>query len=193
MFILKNRVENLDRSLEEHKSIYGPPAGEAPVVARLKWFNGPKGFGFVIPDGRDDVDAFLHITTLQEIGVHAVGEGAVLLCHIQYGTKGAHVMKVVEIIDQGIMPNGANGSRPAAGNGKELGATQEMNGTVKWYKEPDGFGFIVPEDGLKDVFIHKTCLDRHGIDVLKAGQRLIMTFRNVPKGREVVSFRLQED
>ena len=38
---------------------------ETDVEVKLKWFNQPKGFGFVVPNNKD-VDAFLHITTLQK-------------------------------------------------------------------------------------------------------------------------------
>ncbi len=162
-----------------------------PVKARLKWFNGPKGFGFVNPEDREDVDAFLHITTLQEIGIQAVGEGALLSCHINYGNKGAHVMKVLEVLDEGQLPEGVASARSPQDS--ELGRTQEMEGIVKWYKPEEGFGFVVPADGLKDVFIHKTCLDRHEIEEIRAGQRMMMVFRNVPKGREVVSFKMLDD
>ena len=67
-----------------------------------------------------------------------------------------------------------------------------MGGAVKWYKPDKGFGFVVPDDGKKDIFIHKTCLERHGIEHLPEGQRVTMTVRNVPKGREVIDFNLDE-
>jgi CspA family cold shock protein len=159
-------------------------AVEAPVEARLKWFNGPKGFGFVVPDGREDVDAFLHITTLQKCGVQALGDEARLLCHIQYGPKGAHVTAVVQVLDGGVA--GLGGAIETAAPGGELGKTCTMDGTVKWYKPDKGFGFVVPDDGLKDVFIHKSCLRRYGIETLTPGMRVKMTFRSVPKGREVI-------
>ena len=176
----KNRLEN------------EPGAGaDAPVKARLKWFNGPKGFGFVVPDGRDDVDAFLHITTLQKCGVQSLGDEASLLCHIQYGPKGAHVTAVVEILDGGKAGTGemhGDGARDAG----DLGKTTTMDGTVKWYKPDKGFGFVVPDDGLKDVFIHKSCLQKHSIDSLSPGQRVKMTFRSVPKGREVINLEVMD-
>ncbi len=159
----------------------------APVKARLKWFNGPKGFGFVNPADRENVDAFFHITTLQRAGVQAIGEGACLICDIEYGEKGAHVKEIIEVLDAGILPQGIAAS---AFTNTDIGQIHEMGGIVKWYKPEQGFGFVTPDDGMKDVFIHKSCLERHSISELQTGQRLVMTFRSVPKGREVVSFRI---
>ena len=45
---------------------------ETDVEVKLKWFNQPKGFGFVVPSNRD-VDAFLHITTLQKADIQTIG------------------------------------------------------------------------------------------------------------------------
>lgn len=163
------------------------PSGP-PVRARLKWFNTPKGFGFVVPEDEPDLDCFLHITTLQRSGINALGDGACLLCQIQRGPKGAHVMEILELVDAGNLPEQIKNT-PAAAN-MPIGKTQRMGGQVKWYKEDKGFGFVVPDDGMKDVFIHKTCLEKNGIEKLETGQRVSMLFRAVPKGREVVEIEI---
>jgi cold shock protein len=45
-------------------------------------------------------------------------------------------------------------------------------GTVKFYNEQRGFGFIQPDDGGKDVFVHATALERAGIRRLVEGQKV---------------------
>ncbi len=45
-------------------------------------------------------------------------------------------------------------------------------GTVKFYNEQKGFGFIEPEDGSKDVFVHATALERAGMGPLTEGQKV---------------------
>ena len=45
-------------------------------------------------------------------------------------------------------------------------------GTVKFYNVQKGFGFIEPEDGGKDVFVHATALERAGINTLVEGQKV---------------------
>lgn len=182
----------MSRILDDHiTGTQDAAAVSAPVKARLKWFNGPKGFGFVNPVDREEVDAFLHITTLQRAGVQAIGDGACLLCDIEYGDKGAHVREIIDVLDTGMVQQPL--ARPGKMDDRAGSEVHEMEGTVKWYKPDQGFGFVTPDDGMKDVFIHKSCLDRHDIEELQSGQRLAMTFRNVPKGREVITFSIIED
>jgi cold shock protein len=45
-------------------------------------------------------------------------------------------------------------------------------GTVKWYNDQKGFGFIQPDNGGKDVFVHATALERAGMRGLAEGQKV---------------------
>ena len=45
-------------------------------------------------------------------------------------------------------------------------------GTVKFYNDQQGFGFIAPDDGGKDVFVHATALERAGMSGLREGQKV---------------------
>lgn len=45
-------------------------------------------------------------------------------------------------------------------------------GTVKWYNETKGYGFIQPEEGGPDVFVHATALERAGMRSLREGQQI---------------------
>jgi len=55
------------------------------------------------------------------------------------------------------------------------------NGTVKFYNTQKGFGFIQPEDGEKDVFVHATALERAGITNLQEGQKVKFDTKNDPR------------
>jgi CspA family cold shock protein len=46
------------------------------------------------------------------------------------------------------------------------------SGTVKFYNEQKGYGFIQPDNGGKDVFVHATALERAGMGVLREGQKV---------------------
>ncbi|MEO5375652.1 MAG: cold-shock protein [Alphaproteobacteria bacterium] len=45
-------------------------------------------------------------------------------------------------------------------------------GTVKWFNTTKGYGFIQPEDGTKDVFVHISAVERAGLSTLQEGQKI---------------------
>ena len=55
-------------------------------------------------------------------------------------------------------------------------------GTVKWFNETKGFGFIAPEDGSKDVFVHYSAIANSGFRTLAEGQKVTYDVENGPKG-----------
>ena len=63
-------------------------------------------------------------------------------------------------------------------------------GTVKWFNAAKGFGFIMPGDGGKDVFVHISVLGPSGISHLAEGQAVNMRVVDTPKGREAISLSI---
>ena len=59
-----------------------------------------------------------------------------------------------------------------------------INGTVKFFNTTKGFGFIAPETGGKDAFVHITALERAGISGLAEGQRVTYDVERGRDGRE---------
>ena len=62
-------------------------------------------------------------------------------------------------------------------------------GTVKWFNDDKGFGFITPDEGSKDLFVHQTDIDRQGYRSLDEGQKVEYESEEGTKGPKAVQVR----
>lgn len=60
-------------------------------------------------------------------------------------------------------------------------------GTVKWFNDSKGYGFIAPEDGSADVFVHFSAIQAEGFRTLKEGQTVTFEVENGPKGLQATN------
>ena len=60
-------------------------------------------------------------------------------------------------------------------------------GTVKWFNESKGFGFISPSDGSSDVFVHFSAIQGGGFKTLAEGQAVTFEVENGPKGPQATN------
>ena len=150
------------------------PEPSRRVEAKVKWFNAAKGFGFVtLADGTQD--AFLPMAILRRAGYDDAVEGASITCEIGAGAKGPLVTSVLNLDNSTAVAQGGN--RPPR-------PSTTMEGAVKWFEAEKGYGFISPDGGGKDVFIHITALRRSGVTAIGPGQRVRVEVVDGKKGLE---------
>jgi CspA family cold shock protein len=156
-----------------------PPPGHR-AEAKVKWFNASKGFGFVtLADGSQD--AFLPMAVLRRAGYEDVREGASISCEISAGAKGPLVTNVLNVDNStALIPQGGAGGIDRRGPQPST----IMEGAVKWFEAEKGYGFITPDGGGKDVFIHITALRRSGVNALGPGQLVRVEVVDGKKGLE---------
>jgi cold shock protein len=166
------------------------------VRATVKWYNSSKGFGFVSP-GDGSADAFLHVSVVEQAGLQSLDEGAILVCDLADGQKGPQVTTIHSM--EAGSASGRRSTRPATGSryprqsvsdydgygyGSKPGSGGTVEGTVKWFNPDKGFGFIAPDQGGKDVFVHISAVERAGLSTLRENQRVRFTEKAGQRGPE---------
>jgi CspA family cold shock protein len=134
--------------------VTGDQAADRPlgVLGTVNWYEPTKGYGFVAPDdGRTEV--FVHSSAI--VGGGVISEGQRVAFLVVDGEKGPQA--------DHLLPLGAEASRPVAADGAD--------GTVTWYDDAKGFGFIAPDSGSEDIFVHVKALGR-GLTELAEGARV---------------------
>ncbi|PJI86594.1 cold shock domain-containing protein [Luteimicrobium subarcticum] len=123
------------------------------VLGTVSWYEPAKGYGFVNPDG-GGAEIFLHSSAI--VGGGVVSEGQRVAFLVVPGEKGPQA--------DHLLPLGADAGRSAA-------QSDGADGTVSWWDDTKGFGFVVPDTGGGDVFVHASALGR-GLTELFEGARV---------------------
>ena len=140
---------------------------------------------------------FLHVSVVEQAGLQSLDEGAILVCDLADGQKGAQV-STINSVEAGSSP-AQRSSRPTTGSryprqsvndyddygyGAKPSRGGTVEGTVKWFNPDKGFGFIAPDQGGKDVFVHISAVERAGLSTLHENQRVRFTEKAGQKGSE---------
>jgi cold shock protein len=181
---------------------------QASAKGKVKWFNGTKGYGFVTLDNGGD--AFCHASALQAVGHADVPPGTTIVCDLADSQRGLQVV-TVHSVDLSTAEAPARGPRRDFGGGggrfgggdrfggdrgdrfggggyrdRDAGPSGPLvEGKVKFFNEQKGFGFVMPDAGSGDIYLHASALRRSGISTVEPDQRIRYSTRQGNKGVEV--------
>ncbi|MDB5672632.1 MAG: cold-shock protein, partial [Alphaproteobacteria bacterium] len=158
-----------------------PPQVVGEGKGIVKFFNGQKGFGFIVrDDGGEDV--FVHISAVEQAGLTGLAEGQPL--EFTLVDRGGRIsatdlkiegdpLPVEDRAPRDAGPRAAGGGFGGGGGGPQRQLTGEKaQGTVKFFNAMKGFGFISRDDGQPDAFVHISAVERAGMTNLNEGDRL---------------------
>ncbi|GAA2727167.1 cold-shock protein [Cellulomonas aerilata] len=153
--------------------VTGDLAADAPVgvLGTVTWYEPSKGYGFITPDGHG-AEIFVHSSAIVGGGVITEGQRVAFL--VVEGEKGPQA--------DHLLPLGAEAAQQAA-------ASDGADGTVSWYDPDKGFGFVAPESGGEDVFVHVRAL-AGGLTELSEGDRVTYDVAESEKGPQARDVRL---
>jgi CspA family cold shock protein len=163
-----------------HVRVTADRAADTPlgVLGTVAWYEPAKGYGFVTPDG-GGAEVFVHSSAI--VGGGVVSEGQRVAFLVVDGEKGPQA--------DHLLPLGAQAAQAAqAGQvAPQAVASDGADGTVSWYDADKGFGFITPESGGPDVFVHVREL-ADGLRELGEGDRVkydVVVSEKGPQARDV--------
>jgi CspA family cold shock protein len=154
-----------------------PPQVVGQGKGTVKFFNGQKGFGFIVrDDGGEDV--FVHISAVEQAGLTGLAEGQPLEFTLvdRGGRVSATDLKIegdpLPVTDRGPPREPREGGGGFGGGPQRQLTGEKAQGTVKFFNAMKGFGFISRDDGQPDAFVHISAVERAGLASLNEGDRV---------------------
>ncbi len=153
------------------------------VSATVKWYNPTKGFGFVQAEP-DRPDVFIHASAVTQAGYSELPNGATIECDIIRTERGLQVSRLHKVdMSTAEQPSYDAAARPARERHDSYGGEEyETDGMVKFFDANRGFGFVVPDDGGRDIFVPGRVITRAGIPTLDNNQRVRIRWREGDRG-----------
>jgi CspA family cold shock protein len=167
----------------------------------VKFFNQAKGFGFIArSDGGGDI--FVHVTALHDSGLDGLEEGDQVTFEAEHDRRtGKENAVSLRVVGHGAAPAGRTPPRgrsaqaPRGGGGGGGGRAQAGSGAgvVKWFNATKGFGFIQPDNGGGDVFVHISAVEQAGFRSLSDGQAVAFDLEEDRRSGKLAAVNLRLD
>lgn len=160
------------------------------IEARVKWYNPERGYGFLV---HESGDIFMHFSVLDTAGCRRVEEGDTIVCDIGPGERGYQVLRVLEVKFSTREPRFSPAFLGQRSPSYDPEALEVVEGVVKWFNPLRGYGFVYPDDGGRDIFLHASILRAAGFESLEPGLRVHLKVSSSEKGREARSLILLKE
>lgn len=153
------------------------------VEASVKWYSPTKGYGFLNRvDNSHDI--MIHFSALDKVGCGYIKTGDRVICEIAPGKCGLQVVRVIEVKFGSSEPRSLSGFLSSQGSSFDVEDLEEIKGVIKWYNPDKGYGFIISDDGRKEIFLHQYVLRAAGHKFLTPGIRVLAKVSNSERGQE---------
>lgn len=153
------------------------------VKASVKWYNPIKGYGFLNREGNSE-DIMIHFAALDKVGCAYVKTGDRVICEVVPGKSGTYVARVIEVKFGSPEPRSLSGFLGSQSTPFDPESLEEVEGIIKWYNPDKGYGFILPNDGTKEIFIHYSVVHNTGLKTLEPGIRVLAKVSTSERGQE---------
>jgi CspA family cold shock protein len=156
------------------------------VRGRVKWFDGTRGFGFIIADDGGP-DILLHANVLRNFGQGSVAEHSGIVVKAHETPRGLQANEVLDITPPDTEEEAARTSSVAIPDAPA--DAPFLAARVKWFDKAKGFGFANVFGHDEDVFVHVEVLRRFGLADLQAGEAVVMKVVDGPRGKLAAEVR----